>query len=88
MNFDTSIGQLFQEYGPKKDILFSKDYNGDSIINAGNSHRHVIAALTGVVICKATLVVHDASSSLPVSLMPYVVHCIAFKLVHCWASLR
>ena len=35
MNYDTSIGQLFQAYGPDKDILFSKDYSGSSIINAG-----------------------------------------------------
>ena len=35
MNYDTSIGQIFQTYGHDKDILFSKDYSGSSIINAG-----------------------------------------------------
>lgn len=45
VNFDTSIGQLFQQYGPSKDILFSKDYGGNSIINAGNPCCQVVPAL-------------------------------------------
>lgn len=36
VNYETSIGQMFQEYGPQKDILFSKDYGGNSIVNAGS----------------------------------------------------
>lgn len=36
MNYETRIGQMFQDYGPNKDILFSKDYGGSSIINAGS----------------------------------------------------
>lgn len=39
VNYETSIGQMFQEYGPQKDILFSKDYGGNSIVNAG---KHIL----------------------------------------------
>lgn len=45
VNYDTSIGQLFQEYGPSKDILFSRDYGGNSIINAGNPCCEVVPEL-------------------------------------------
>lgn len=45
VNYNLGIKDMFQEYGSDKDILFSKDYGGDSIVNAGESthiHSHCI----------------------------------------------
>lgn len=36
VNYNLGIKDMFQEYGSDKDILFSKDYGGDSIVNAGS----------------------------------------------------
>jgi len=36
VNYNLGIRDIFQEHGSGKDILFSKDYGGNSIINAGN----------------------------------------------------
>lgn len=35
VNYSTRIKDIFQEHGSDKDILFSTDYGGQSIINAG-----------------------------------------------------
>jgi len=37
VNYNLGIKDIFQEHGSGKDILFSKDYGGNSIINAGES---------------------------------------------------
>jgi len=37
VNYNLGIRDIFQEHGNSKDILFSKDYGGNSIINAGTS---------------------------------------------------
>ena len=39
VNYNVNIKDMFQEYGSDKDVLFSKDYGGESIINAGNKPR-------------------------------------------------
>lgn len=36
VNYNLGIKEMFEEYGHDKDILFSKDYGGASIINAGD----------------------------------------------------
>ncbi|KAL0045273.1 hypothetical protein WJX82_002436 [Trebouxia sp. C0006] len=36
VNYNLGIRDIFQEHGKSKDILFSKDYGGNSIINAGS----------------------------------------------------
>lgn len=36
VNYDLGIRDIFQDHGNGKDILFSKDYGGNSIINAGS----------------------------------------------------
>lgn len=35
VNYSTRIKDIFQQHGSNKDILFSTDYGGHSIINAG-----------------------------------------------------
>lgn len=37
VNYNTRIKDTFQQHGSDKDILFSTDYGGHSIINAGKS---------------------------------------------------
>ena len=37
VNYNLGIRDIFQEHGNGKDILFSKDYGGNSIVNAGDS---------------------------------------------------
>lgn len=49
VNYNLGIKEMFEEYGRDKDILFSKDYGGASIINAGDHSRwHAFAAVEAV----------------------------------------
>lgn len=52
MNYETRIGQMFQDYGPNKDILFSKDYGGSSIINAGTMFWALFSQAVRIQLCR------------------------------------
>ena len=43
VNYSTRIKDIFQQHGSNKDILFSTDYGGHSIINAGGLCFHTDA---------------------------------------------
>ena len=42
VNYSTRIKDVFNEHGRDKDILFSTDYGGNSIINAGEFDNKIV----------------------------------------------